>query len=149
MTALALIVAASAQDLPSIDAHRELKVEEFDPRVVYHYGFTCDDDARANADIMLCDPTCSECRRSWPNDDPDKWNSDENKCRCMPRQRAREGYLYGKRPCKRDSLDMGLCDDCEDSECRFSWPKDDPKRWRSDEKHCRCKPVEKFEYAEE
>ena len=48
-------------------------------------------------------------------------------------------YKYGNE-CRRRNQDKSLCtDDCL---CSWSWPIDDPERWRSADATCRCKPEE-------
>lgn len=82
-----------------------------------------------------CRDGCA-CHISWPADDPLAWNSPEKACRCLPRQRAAEGYTYSEDRCSRP--DKGTCDGSCD--CVKSWPKDDPLGEASVEQMCRCKP---------
>jgi len=55
-------------------------------------------------------------------------------------------YYYAK-PCN-ERQDQSLC--TEGCDCFVSWPADDPKKWRSDDKACRCLPKqmapEAYEY---
>ena len=45
-------------------------------------------------------------------------------------------YTYGKRSADEDA---GLCtSSC--NECRWSWPSDDPLKWKSDHLMARCMP---------
>lgn len=74
---------------------------------------------------------------SWPHDDPLQWKSADKACRCLPRQRAAEGYKYAKKQCAK--LTAGTCDGSCD--CRRSVPIDDPLGWQSPESMCRCKPL--------
>lgn len=99
----------------------------------YKYGMRCS----GNEPNTECD-NCTNCFRSWPADDPLKWDSEGAACRCLPRQRALIGYTYGQSDC--GSSDEGLCDGCDN--CRWSWPSDDPLQWNSAESMCRCMPDE-------
>jgi len=83
-------------------------------------------------DTSLCTDDC-ECFISWPADDPLKWRSAENACRCLPKQMAPEAYEFRKRCANKQ---LGSCSGCDD--CRHSWPTWDTLRWRSAERMCRC-----------
>ena len=58
--------------------------------VVYKYTNEC---TRSSHDKSLCTNDCP-CFKSWPIDDPNKWKSVDAACRCLPKQRAPEGYKY-------------------------------------------------------
>ena len=50
------------------------------------------------------------------------------------------GYWYGD-ACAHPN--DGLCgDSCSAGQCKWSWPKDDPKKWDSKDANCRCEPGE-------
>ena len=101
---------------------------------VYKYGNKCGD----SADVTLCGDDCRNCHMSWPFDDPAKWNSNDAACRCLPDQRAPQGYTYSNN--QSNNPEAGLCDgNCD---CRNSWPSDDIQRWNSAEAMYRCKPTE-------
>merc|ERR1712060_341849 len=92
------------------------------------YGGTC-----ANLQDGLCDSSCSECRYSYPADEPDRWHSDWAKCRC----KDDSDYSYGN-VCEAED-DQSKCGrNCEF--CNYSWPVDDPDKFRSSETACRCVP---------
>ena len=97
----------------------------------YYYARPCP----AWKDQGLCSDDC-DCYVSWPHEDPLKWRSLENACRCLPKQMAPEAYTYRK-PC---SSSKGTCNGCD--ECMISWPTFDERRWQSAERMCRCKPAE-------
>lgn len=114
-------------------------IDPDDPDVdesIYKYGNKCNADRH---DLSTCD-TCGDdsCHISWVFGDADKWRSDEAQCRCLPKQRAPQGYTYGRRQCKRNT--WGTCNGCDD--CRWSWPSDDTAKGGSAEALCRCKPEE-------
>merc|ERR1740129_1151148 len=76
------------------------------------------------------------CYQSWPATDPNQWFSLNAHCRCLPEQADPATYSYGR--LSRDE-DAGLCDtNCQ--ECRWSWPADDPLKWKSDHLMARCMP---------
>ena len=106
----------------------------------YKYGSTCTEASRA-LESNECDSACANCNWSWPLEDPDKWLSEDANCRCMPRQRAPQGYTYAKSNC--GNKQAGMCTDSDDCDCRLSWPTDDPLKWRSEEVMCRCKPEDR------
>ena len=105
----------------------------------FAYGDPCD----GRHDQSLCESSCDHCHQSWPVHDANKWSSEDAACRCMPAQGSAQDYTYGKLSHKSDA---GLCDtDCD--ECRWSWPTDDPLKWKSDQLMPRCMPagVEPYE----
>jgi len=138
--------ACSGQCVPgdTYSTFRNLKftTAEFVPidNTVYQYGDRCADDA----DQSLCGEDCRSCHLSWAFTDADKWNSPDAACRCLPDQRAPQGYTYSDSECS--STTAGSCDgDCD---CHNSWPSDDPLEWNSAESMCRCKPTEEEESVE-
>ena len=96
---------------------------------LYHYGNRCDlEDGDSNE---LCGANCVNCQKSWPADDPDRWNSPEQKCRCLPDQNY--DITFGTHDCKNSN--DGICgDDC--ATCLWSWPTGENNR--SDRAMCRC-----------
>lgn len=98
---------------------------------VFKYGNKCG----KKLDRSRCEDGC-DCFHSYPIDDPLKWKSLEKACRCLPKQRAAEGYTYADTQCARAK--HGTCDGSCD--CRRSYPNDDPMKWKSNEVMCRCKP---------
>jgi len=90
--------------------------------------------------------TCMEdglCHRSWYNDDADKWNSLEAKCRTVPESYVENDFTYGNRECRRPDK-AGLCRyGCGEGEtCNNSWLSDDDNKWKSASAMCRCRPAE-------
>jgi len=97
------------------------------------YGDPCQP-SKHNTDN--CGSNCSQCHKSWPASDPDRWDSEQATCRCLPEQEAPDAYNYGK---KAADPKAGVCaESC--LECRWSWPKDDPMKWKSDALMARCMP---------
>jgi len=69
----------------------------------------------------------------------DTTGNPDTACRCLPMQRAAQGYTYaGGNPTS--NKQKGICNGCDD--CRMSWPKDDVRRRDSPEAMFRCKPAE-------
>lgn len=110
-------------------------LDSYEDYETYQYGSVCGEYWLAQEDSNECDGKCT-CHRSWPADDPLMHQSPDVACRCLPKQRAPQGYTYGQNPCINNT--SGLCDGCDD--CRWSWPTDDPSKWESAEAMCRCKP---------
>ena len=82
--------------------------------------------------------TCwNSCYQSWDARDPNQWNSEDAMCRCLGGQMNRDKYEYGELV-PRGKNNMGDCKGCQD--CRWSWPRDDPLKWKSDRLLARCMP---------
>ena len=96
----------------------------------YMYDYECT--AESGEDMSLCADGCN-CHISWALDAPE-----DTRCRCLPRQRAAEGYHYDE-PCVSEHAQAGTCE--EGCDCRHSWPLDDALGMGSLEQMCRCKPA--------
>ena len=98
-------------------------------------------------------PDCKKCSLSWPKDDPLGWKSDNSKCRCntndapsvfqsgdkppAPKGPIPAADLAWGEPCpKLTDGDCPLVKGC--ATCTWSWPKNDPKTWNSNDAKCRC-----------
>ena len=57
---------------------------------VYKYGNMCG----VNDDQSTCGEDCQYCMKSWPFEDTLGWGSTDAACRCLPMQRAAQGYSY-------------------------------------------------------
>ncbi len=75
---------------------------------------------------------------SWPFTDALGNQSPDAACRCLPMQRAAQGYNYSA--AQGNNNEWGICNGCDD--CRWSWPLDDPLSGGSAEAMFRCKPAE-------
>merc|ERR1712156_10446 len=98
----------------------------------YKYTHQCR--RRMNQDL------CTEfdpCFISWPADDKAKGRSKDKACRPLPRRSYEGEFEEGKKSCRADK--HGTCGyfGC-DGRCKQSWPIDDEKKWKSDDKMCRC-----------
>jgi len=101
---------------------------------LYYFSYKCSD----KQDQSLC-ADCSvgqACHRSYPFGDELKMKSPDEACRCLPRQRAPHGYHFATKT-RSDKVDRGTCYGCPD--CAYSYPKDDPARYKSAEKMLRCR----------
>ncbi len=74
---------------------------------------------------------------SWPFDDLMVAASEQAACRCLPMQRATNGYTYSDTDIS-SSDSAGICDECGDN-CRMSWPHDSDLAQNSAEAMYRCK----------
>ena len=96
---------------------------------VYKYGNQCAE----NLDQGKCGKDCEFCNMSWCPNDRDKWTSHNMQCRCVPTQPT--DITYGSHQC--NESDDGICgDSC--TECRWSWPSNDIRKWLADHAMCRC-----------
>ena len=82
---------------------------------------------------------CSVCRYSWPKNDGRKWKSPQAACRCKANKDTFKKHdLHWGNKCKRSTdQDCGKVKNC--SVCRWSWPKWDGAKWKSQDALCRCK----------
>ena len=82
------------------------------------------------------------CHWSWPHEDPDKNNSVEKACRTVPASFINDEnndieFKFGRRVSRRPT--NGLCAyGCGDAECKWSYHKDDPEKWKSASAMFRC-----------
>ena len=61
----------------------------------YKYGSVCGPYWQG-LDTNECDQHCQDsCHFSWPANDELAHNSEHAACRCLPKQRAPQGYTYG------------------------------------------------------
>ena len=91
-----------------------------------------------NDDQSTCGEDCQYCMKSWPFEDTLGWGSADAACRCLPMQRAAQGYSYSlNQPA---SNELGICNGCDD--CRWSWPSDSTRGGGDPEAMFRCKPAE-------
>ena len=112
------------------------KTQDSPPADNVEYVYT--NECSARKDQSLCSD-CSagqKCFMSYPLGDSLKTKSADAACRCLPRQRAAEGYNFRNKNLGKTT--SGDCDGC--SECAMSVPDDDPRGWNSPEKMARCKP---------
>jgi len=102
---------------------------------VFKYTNQCGKKRKPN----LCGPE-DLCFWSFPPEDPKKWKSEEAACRPLPESLIEGDFKYGKNTC---NSRRGLCKlGCGEGEtCHNSWPIDDPLKWKSPHKMCRCKPA--------
>lgn len=103
-------------------------VVDFD---TFIFGVEC----TGNDDTSGCSSCQDECHRSYPVGDKRKFRSSDAACRCLPKQRAPQGYTYKQRAEKKSNV--GLCDGCAD--CARSYPNNDPLTYNSDEQMPRCR----------
>ena len=126
------------------------------PSTDYTYGNACD-----NLTDGECGSNCNSCAWSWPTNDPQQWSSPDAACRCEssggsdnsggdgdsndgsnsggntpdPNDPAYR-YIWGD-PCVTNTDD-----DCSQvsgcTTCKYSWPRDDPQQWNSNDAKCRC-----------
>jgi hypothetical protein len=103
------------------------KPTEEEESVELNYGPDC-----PNTYDMLCGADCTQCRESWPANDPKKWYSDDALCRCKAED-IKE-ITFGDR-CA--SLTEGLCGThCR--ECLMSWEATDLLGESGPTADCRC-----------
>jgi len=97
----------------------------------YRYTNKCR--PRMNQDLCTADDPCFI---SWPADDEWKWKSKDKACRPLPRRNYEGEFKEGRNSCK---TKQGTCGyfGC-DGRCKWSWPIDDEKKWKSDDRMCRC-----------
>lgn len=67
-------------------------VEPVEPLQEFYYTKPCP----RWKDASQCTDDC-DCFVSWPANDPLKWRSPDNACRCLPKQMAVEAYTYRSR----------------------------------------------------
>lgn len=118
-----------------------------------HMGFNWGNLCSGNVELCSVDPNCSDCRWSWPADDPMLWNSYDAHCRCSTwdgeyaekPEDGHKGLGWGSTCSNFDSESCALTPNCDN--CRWSWPIDDPLLWSSNDAECRCASEIEIEYG--
>ena len=107
------------------------------PSSDYTYGSAC-----ANLTDGECGSNCSSCLWSWPSNDPLQWSSADAACRCETDGSSDGGsdpayqYAWGDACATNTDDDCSLVSGC--TACKWSWPRDDPLQWSSQDAKCRC-----------
>lgn len=91
----------------------------------YKYWKPCE----SSWDTSLCGSD-DKCFTSYPANDRKKTRSEDYGCRPLPDRLETGDYKFQRKKCRSTN---GLCAlGCDDGQtCHSSWPKDDPKAWRS------------------
>jgi len=99
-------------------------------------GYTYEEAACSSNDAGICEG-CDECHYSWPLGDPLGRDSAEGMCRCKPSDDLFDEREISYGMACTNNYDELCGADCAD--CRNSWPRDDPRKWESEDAICRCK----------
>jgi len=122
---------------PEPEEPEECEASEYMPDYnTISFGRPCN----RNHDRSPCtDCTNFNCYQSWDSYDPNGFLGNSGQCRCLPDALTQpaEDYTYGVKALKNFE---GQCrKKC--TECRFSWPQDDPLQWQSENLEARCMPA--------